>query len=99
VPFEDAGRRREDGVAVGDVAQLVLVGGRRRAREPDDVRPALLEERDDGGADARRRAGDRGYLQIETVSAAVAVRPAASTTVARSRCGPCFSFAVLHGSE
>jgi hypothetical protein len=99
MPREHAGRDRLDRRAVGDVALLVLVGLGLGAGESDDVRPAAPQRADELGADPRRRAGDDRYLQVLTVRPAVAFRPAASTTVATSRCLPFFSFAVFHATE
>ena len=93
---------RGDGLdrrAVGDVALLVLVRLRRRARETDDEGAASLQRANELGADPGGRAGDDGYLQVLTSRPAVALRPAASNTVATRECLPFFSFAVCHGTE
>ena len=82
VPREHARRSRVDGLAVGDVALLVLVGRRRTTREADDERPASLQRTHELGADARARAGDDRYLQILICRAAAALWPAASVTIA-----------------
>ena len=93
--FEDARSDLFDPDAVGDVALLVLVCLRRRARQPDDVCPALLERADQLGADAGGRAGDDCYRQTLTLRPAEDLRPDASRTVAVSRCLPFLSPAVL----
>jgi hypothetical protein len=95
VALEDTCRSRFDGGTVADVARLVLICRRRRPREADYERASALERLHDLGPDARRGAGEYGYLgylQILILRAEAAVLPAASVSVAASRWVP---FAVL----
>ena len=95
VALEDARRGRLDGLAVGDVARLVLVRRRRRPREADDERAPALQRLHELGADPGRGAGDDGYLQILIVRADAAVLPPASVSVATSMWLPFFDLAGL----
>jgi len=58
VALEHARCDRVDRFAVRDVALLVLVRGRRTARETDDPRAARLERANQLGADPGGGAGD-----------------------------------------
>ncbi len=94
--LEHACRDRIDRRAVRDVALLVLVRGRRAARQSDHARAARLQRAHQLGADPGGRAGDDGYLQTRTVRPAAALRPPASTIVASRACLPFLSLPVFH---
>jgi hypothetical protein len=97
--LEHAGGRSADGLAIGDVAGLVLVRCRGAAREPDDERPACLQGAHELRADAGARPGDDRYRQILSVRPAAALFPDASVRVA-TRCWvvPFFRRVVFHGT-
>src|SRR5512146_772921 len=97
--LEDARGRRLDCLSVGDVACLVLVGGRRRPRDPDHACAPALERLHDLGSDPGRGAGDDGYLQTLILRADVAVLAPASVSVATSRCLPFATLAVFQARE
>src|SRR5262249_11252605 len=92
--FADARRHRVDGLAVGQVAELVLaaellgqeaqtiLSARQQNAEPVPGGELARERR----ADAARCAGQYGYLHTRTLRLAVAVRPAPSRAVALSVC-------------
>ena len=99
MPRDHTRRRRLHRVPVGDVALLVLVGLRRGAGETDDTGAAPLQRADQLGADPGGGAGDDGYPQARTTRDAAAFRPAASVSVAVTRCLPFASFVVSHARE
>ena len=100
VTLEHVRRRRLDSRAVRDVADLVLaVHLLGECAQPllsprqQDARPAALREiARQSGANPARCTRDYSYLHTRTIRRAVAVRPRASRTVARSTCLPLLAF-------
>ena len=97
--LEDPCRGRLDGLAVGDVAQLVLVCTRLRPRDPDHECAPALKRLHDLGSDPGRGAGDYRYLQILILRADAAVLPPASVSVATSVWVPFSTLPVFHAKE
>jgi len=97
--LEHALRRGLDGLAVADVAFLVLVSLRAPSGQADHEHAPLLQGTRELGADPGRRAGDDRYLQTRTLRPAVAAWPAASTSFAARWCVPFFSVPVFQATE